>query len=327
MSTQKILAGALVAQVALAALTWWPRGSADVEAKELVPGGGNGITAIEIVGSGEGATPVKLESKDGHWSIASAHGFPADDAKVAEVVDAVGKIKLKEPIATQPSSFEALGVTDGKFERKVTVTTAGGPITFLVGSADSKAIHLRPEGRDEVYKVKGLSAWTFKDAAKGYQPANYVELDKDAITALTIANAKGTVELAKTDAGWTLGGAAPGPADAAKVGKLLEAVAHVRLGEVVGTEVTPEQGLSEGAVRVTWTVKDGEASTPGGLVIGAEQGSNHYAKSDASSFVVLAPSYKLKDLIEADPATLVGSPVATAEGDPAQLLQGMPQGY
>ena len=69
MNTKNLLVGALVAQIGLAAVTWMPTDGAPTEARALVEGGGNAVTAVEIAGSGADAKSVKLESKDGKWVV------------------------------------------------------------------------------------------------------------------------------------------------------------------------------------------------------------------------------------------------------------------
>lgn len=307
MNTQNLLIGALAVQVGLAAITWWPRGAEVVEPTLLVPSG-HTITELTILGKGEGKAPVTLASTEGTWRIRTAHDYPADADKVAEVITALGKVQLRTPIATQASSHEGLGVTNEAFERKVTVEVNGTRRELLVGAAASNAVHVRLDGGDDVWQVKGLSAFALKDEARGYLPANHLDLDKDAVTSLSISNALGSVALVKGEAGWTVEGAEGVPANSEAVDGLLEKFNKVRLSEVVGQQVEPSFGLTEGATRLTWAVTQGEETSAGGLVIGAEKDGKFYIKTDDSPFVVLSPTYRLKDVVSLDPATLVAAP-------------------
>lgn len=309
MNVRNVLIGALAAQVGLVLLTWWPRGADAPEVLELVPSGGNGITELTVLGKGDGKQPVTLRSVDGTWKVASAHDYPADPDKVAEVVTALGELRLRQPIATQAASHESLGVTDDGFERKLTFTADGTPRTVLVGAAASKAIHLRLEGTDAVYKVKGVSAWTLKDDAKSYLPTNHVDVDPAGLVRFELTNATGTLTLAKVDGAWTMEAPVAGPVDATAVDALLEKALKVRLAEVVGPDVLPEHGLTEGATRVTWSTSVDGASVDGGYVVGAEVDGKFFVRSDDLPFVVRAPTYRLKDLVALDPAGLVPAPV------------------
>jgi len=317
MNPRNALLAALAAQIGLAVLTWWPSEVDVVEPKPLVESA-NAVTALTVVGKGPEKVPVELVSEEGRWKVASASGYPADPEKVATVLEALAGVQLRAPIATTAASHEALGVTDGGFERKVTLTTAAGATTVLVGPSASQAVHLRLAEGDAVWQVRGLSAWTLKDDAKGYLPTNHVSFEPSQVTSFQIANARGTLSLTRTSEGtegaaatWQIDGATPTPIDAAAVTPLLEKAAKVRLGDVVGTVVETGHGLlADAAVpptRVTWTAVDGEQTLAGGYVIGAELDGKYFVKSDDSPFVIRTPTYRTKDLVDLDPST-VGAP-------------------
>lgn len=317
MNPRTALLAALVAQVGLAVLTWWPREAAVVEAKPLVESA-SAVTALSILGKGVDKTPVELVAEEGRWLVRSASGYPADPEKVATVLDALAGVQLRAPIATTAASHEALGVTADGFERKVTLTTAAGPVTVLVGPSASQAIHLRLDGADDVWQVRGLSAWTLKDDAKGYLPTNHVSFEPTQITSFQVTNARGTLSLTRTSEGaegsaatWQIDGPTPTPVDASRVTPLLDKASKVRLGDVVGTVVEPIHGLvGDSAVvptRVTWTAVDGEQTLTGGYVVGAEVDGKYFLKSDDSAFVIRTPTYRTKDLVELDPAAF-GAP-------------------
>ncbi|MCB9663301.1 MAG: DUF4340 domain-containing protein [Alphaproteobacteria bacterium] len=317
MTTQQILGAGLAVQVALAALTWWPRDTAVTEPQPLVAGGGNALTHVEIVGHGDDARPVVLDQQDGAWVLTSEHGYPADPEKVGEVLDALGGIQLRAPVATQAVSHEALKVSDDTWEKKITFTADGATRTVFVGAAASKAIHLREEGADAVYKAKGLSAWTFKDTARGFLPANHADLEVADLASLRVRNSHGDIAFAKVDGAWTVEGDPTRVPVQTTLDGLLDKVAKVRLDSVVGTEVTADQGLLDPAVRVEWATTEGDQTVPGGLVVGAEDDGKFFLKTDASPFVILSPSYRIKDLVDADPAALTtAAPEPTPEPAP-----------
>lgn len=318
MNPRNVLLAALAAQIGLAVLTWWPREAVVVEPRPLVESA-NAVTALTIAGKGADKAPVELVAEEGRWKVVSASGYPADPEKVATVLDALAAVQLRAPIATTAASHEALGVTDEAFERKVTLTTEAGTTTALVGPSTSQAVHLRLAEGDDVWQVRGLSAWTLKDDPKGYLPTNHVSFEPSQIASIQIANARGTLSLTRTSEGtegaaatWQIEGATPTPVDAAVVTPLLEKASKVRLGDVVGTAVEPAHGLVAEATatptRVTWTAVDGEQTLTGGYVIGAEVDGKYFVKSDESPFVIRTPTYRTKDLVDLDPAGF-GAPV------------------
>jgi hypothetical protein len=297
MTTQNILLGALVVQGALAALTWWPSADATVTATELVPGGANSITALEIVAGRDDAEPVSLVSNDGKWTLASSAGYPADADKVADVLEKLAEMKVRAPIATQTTSHEKMKVGDSGFGRKVTFTADGTEQTLYIGSAASKSIYVRKDGTPEVYEVKGASEWDFKDAARNYWTANYLELDDAALTTLSIDTPTVDLSFTRTDGAWQLDGGPEGlVADSTKVDELASKLKTVRLQEPVGKEVDPAFGLGRAAI--AWTVTEGEQTVPGSLELGNDKDANVYAKLDTNPFVALVPNYALKGFLE-----------------------------
>lgn len=318
MNTPKLLSGLFVVQVLLAAATWWPRGAAVATPTPLFEGGGNAITKLSIVGSGADAVPVTLATEGGKWILTSSDGFPADPEKLAEVVDALAAIKLAEPIATQSSSYDQLKVSDTTFDKKVTFTANNTEHTLIVGASASKSIYLRVDGGTDVYQAKGLSAWTFKDSARGFLGSNFIDVDKATLSALTVTNATGTVELVHTGDVWSLGGANPGPADQTAVNALLDKATKVRLAEPLGSDDVPSYGLDAPTVRVTYTVVDGDSSTQGSYSIGSMNDGKYYVRADGSPFVASSPSYRIDDLISAT-ADALAAPESTAPaGFPGQ---------
>lgn len=308
MNSTKWLGGLLVVQVGLGLFSWWPRDAQGTPPRALVEGGGNTITRVSIVGSAKDSKPVELESRDGQWTLTSADGFPADAEKIGEVLDALGGIKLADPIASQPSSYDQLKVSDTTFDKRVTFTAGGAEHTLVVGAAASKAVYLRVDGGAEVYQAKGLSAWTFKDNTRGFLPANFIDVDKASLVSLTVTNALGTVELIRSGDSWSLGGAAPGAALEDKVSDLLDKATKVRLAETVSAAARPEHGLDTPTVRVSWIVSEGETKTTGGYTVGALLDGKFYVQQDGNPFVVASPSYRIDALVQATAAALSSAP-------------------
>jgi hypothetical protein len=332
------LGGLLVGQIALAAIMWWPQGDTAVELKPLVPGGAGAITKLSVTRSGDDAKPVELIEKDEHWYIASEGEYPADDAKVAEMTDALGKIQLGAPIATQKESYAKLKVDEKEFGRKVTFTADGAEHTLLIGAAKSKAIYLRIDGAPEVYLAKGPSEFVFKDAARTVWKTNYVEFDKTKATSFAITKGGTTWSFKKDADVWKLEGGAEGDvARSSKIEELVGKAAALRLSEPVGKEVKPEYGLETG-VRVDYAVSDGDQTTSGSFRIGALADAKHYAQATGNSFVVFVPEYTAKDLYAVTAETLletIGGVATTPTPAPASppmggmppgMMQGMPPG-
>jgi hypothetical protein len=319
------LAGLLVVQLGLAAFTWWPTNDAPTPPTPLLPGGGNSLTTLTITGSTDDAEPVSLANTDAGWTITSAFGFPAEASKVAEVVDLLAGVQLGEPAATQRESWKQLEVAPDAFGRKITWSADGTERTAFIGPAASKAVWLRLDGEDAVYRVSGPSVWGFKDTARGYLPPNLVELDKERLTQLTITNAGASLAVSRDEAGaWRLDPAEEGlVVDEDALDGLLDKVVRVRLAEVVAGAETPEHGLGE--VVVSWQEDVSGTPLPGGYRLGAEQDGKRFAAKDGSPQVVLATAGTLGDLFTTDLAALkVPAPPTTGDAPEDGVPAGEP---
>jgi len=305
MNTQNALTGLLAVQVALAALTWWPSSDTTAEARKLIEGGGNTITHLAITRSGEAAEPVILDAKDGKWAITSAHGYPADADKVAEVVDALAGIQLGEPVATSAASHAQLKVGDADFGKKITFTADGKEHTLHLGAAASKAVYLRVDGGEEVYKVNGFSEFTFKDTSRSYWATNYVQFDKDAVTTFRLIRGDWLLSFSIIDGEWSLGQAPQNvKVRKDKLEELIAKASALRLSEPVGTEMKPEYDMGPGSTHVEWTVTQDETQTNGMITIGKEVDGKHYVQEEGNPFIVFVPSYVVKPLLEATQESL-----------------------
>lgn len=321
MSTQQTLIGLLAVQTALAAFTWWPRGEATVVSHKLIEGGAASISKL-VIQRGADGEPVELVQENGAWSITSAEGYPADPERLTEVLDALGKIELGAPVATQATSHAQLKVDDADFGRKVVVTAGGTEHTLLLGAATSKAVYLRVDGGADVWQVKGLSEFTFKETARSYWPANYISFDEDKASSFTLSRDGWTVSFDKAGDAWTLDGGPEGRAASSEaVGKVVAKAAAIRLGDPVGKDVKPEYGFETG-LKVDWATADGDQTVTGSFVVGAEADGKRYVQAQGNPFVVTVPAYALKELLEATPDTLTQVPGA-APAAPVELPPGL----
>jgi hypothetical protein len=328
----QILGIVLVIQVALVAFTHWPRSADDVQSHPLVSFARDAITEIEITAGGDpqsgSAKPeesVFLTNKgtDG-WIISNAHDYPADPAKVTELLDKLSALTVKKPVATQETSQSSLKVADKDFGRKVRLKAGADELTFYVGAARSNAVNVRKAGEKEVYEAKGVSEYQLKNSARGFYDSSYTNTPFDSIDRFTLKNPSGTFSLVRmADKSWVVEGAEATPIDRNEVDSLVRRIATVRMSEPAGKDATPDMGL-DGSVRAEWTTtetpppaEDGTQGEPvvrkHGLTVGAVVETMAYVKSDENAFVVKTYDSGMKPLRESTVASLAPKP---AELDP-----------
>lgn len=293
--TNKILAGALIAQGGLAVVTWTWTGEAPVEARPLVELDPETVTALTITGrfEGEGEPPesVRLRRDGEGWVLDSEYGYPATDENVAKALEPLEELTVRAPIATRPEAHETLSVAPDRFTRKIEVTAAGATHTLYLGAAQGKGLNVRLDGEDAVYSVRGASAWSIPDHDNRYFERDLFKLDAATIGSLTVARPGETpLELSRGEDGrWTTPALAAGQVlDQARTDQFVASVLTLRMLEPAAASPAPEHGLDAG-VEVTWTDLDGVSAPENRYRIGAEvpdEDQRHYVQWDGQPFVL-----------------------------------------
>jgi hypothetical protein len=143
MNVRKLLAlaavAALVVLAAIAVREWRARPEAHGEAALVLPGLRAGlakVASVTLVGAGERKL-VTLENRDGRWHLAERDGYPADGAKVRELLIRLAGLKRLEAKTADPARYAVLGVedpagADAKSVR-IDIATAAGSIALIAG--------------------------------------------------------------------------------------------------------------------------------------------------------------------------------------------------
>lgn len=290
------------------------------------------VTKIEVTGdagntgAAADAAPslktVVLEKQGTTWGVAGADGYPADATKIDTFLKNVEKVKASGAVVSSESYFKKLEVADDKFQRKVSLTVDGKPVTFLLGSSPSfKRIHLRKAGEKDVVVVEGLTAWDVGFRASDWVDRNYLKVPEADVWAVTLKNTKGTIQLEKSPSGeWAMAGLKAGQTlKKTSVDDVVRKIATVSLEEPLGKTLKPEYGLD--APITTVTMVTGTSTIPGTpppttttetLVIGkkASEGNQYYIKASSKDYVVAAPGWALEPLTTKVVADLLDTPPA-----------------
>ncbi|MCA9537246.1 MAG: DUF4340 domain-containing protein [Myxococcales bacterium] len=319
----KILLGLLVAQGALAAVTWTTGGgSGGTDAHPLIadldPAAVTSLTVTNrATEEGKAAETVTLVKKGDAWVVPAADDFPADPKKVDEVVEKLAKATTREPIAESKANHNALNVGERTFEKKVEIKAGERTIKLVLGSAKGSSAHVRVDDGDAVYLARGISAWAMSNRVDTYLDTAYVQVDEP--TEVRVQNANGPLDLQKTDDGkWHVAQLPPdAKVDESRVRAFVNAARSVRLAEPVGKTVKPEYGFDGGTLVM---VKKGEEVT--NFTIGKVDGDFVYVKSEKNDYVVKVRKYSVETLLNQTADKFIEEPPAPdAEGG-----QGMPPG-
>jgi len=305
--THWILTGLLVAQVALLAIVspWSSRGGAG-EPQALAPAlAATTAGRVEIRGD-EGKT-LTLARADGAWTIGEADGYPADAAKVDDLLGDLKGILVRRPVVTSSRYHATLNVTELEAERRIRVFAegAGDPVVdLLVGSSPNYGVtHVRLAGDDRVYEVRDLRTYDIRPDAGAWIDRKLVEVPAEDVTAVTIRADTSTITLTKAGDGWSM--TPSGAADSAKIDTWIRGVTGILISEPAGRADGPAFGFDAPAATVELSrTKDGAAETVT-LRVGAEVPGGEgtwYARRDRSTHAVVLSSWDAEKLLRKKPA-------------------------
>jgi len=229
---------------------------------------------------------------------------------VTSLIDKLVGLSVRTPVATTPSSHNALRVGEREYGRRITVRAGDDEYTLVLGAAASNQVNARLQGSDDVYVATGASEWSFSDQTSRYWPTNYVNAAADGLSTITIQNDQGTLRLTRSEDGWTLDDMpADESLDAAAVEDLVSDLVRLPMGEVVAAEAAPDHGLDGGA-HVLWTIDADNESIVGGYTVGREDGTDRFVRAEGQAHVIKLAASTLGALLEADRDALLTAPVA-----------------
>jgi hypothetical protein len=312
-STNKILGALLAAQVVLVAVTWSMCNVTPPEpgSAPLFDFAKDKVIGMEIAAQnsaqGQDEKTVKLIKQKDKWVVANADDYPADEKKVSEALDKLIALRISAPISTSAVDHPALGVSDNKYERKVTVQTGSSSKTLFLGKGTGSACNLREQGKKETYRGMGMSVWSVATGTRSYVDTEYLAVDTNKLTSVVVTNPKGRLTFGKAGDAWALAELPTAETlDTSKVNQFITHVAKVSLNEPIGKSVKPEYGLP-GSSEVVLVLTDPDAGvftkryTIGGNA--DKEGQHVYLKADDNDYVVTISKWDADQVRDKDAAS------------------------
>lgn len=208
-----LLAGLLLAQLALVAFLYWPRAST-VASGPLLPGlDPAAIERITLYADGERLAIARATDGESSWVLPDAGSYPVIEANVTQLISDIVRIDTSGLVATAPENHARLRVDAANPIRQVDLALAGGitETLYLGTSPTARATNVRRAGSDDVYLARDLSATDVRVDAGGWIDTAWLDIDPATVTATTLTNAAGSFEFVRDDSGgWTLDGLTPG---------------------------------------------------------------------------------------------------------------------
>ena len=152
----------------------------------------NDVERITVEASGEEA--VVVERSDSGWVVRNRDGYPADVARVRDVLIALSDARIVELKTSNPDRYEAIGVRDpeeaGAAGRRLTATAGDAPFSVIIGDAAAgSSRYVRPSGEERSLLID-TSPDVPEDAAGWLDPA-LLDIEASTLQAVSIEHADG----------------------------------------------------------------------------------------------------------------------------------------
>jgi hypothetical protein len=308
-----ILAVLLAAQLALAVGMSFtgPNLAAQRPDTPLLDLGGRDVDHITI--EGPDSQQVELVRQDEAWVLPETGNFPADTARVEQLLARLEGLQRGLAVATTPGAQQRFRVSDAAFERRVSLERGEEHLATLhFGSSPGvRRVYARTSRDDAIYTTAfGIHELPVKAADwedKGLLQIPQDEIESIALAEFTLkrashnpANGKAAADSGGTSAGatWTSGDLQEDETlNQANAGALAQQLATLRFGSVLGREAQPGYGLEEPALSFDVQRKGGEAIQ---YRLGRREGEDDYVlKLSSRSEYFRLPDYAAEALIRA----------------------------
>lgn len=315
------LAVLVVVQLGLAAIVFWPQAGSAAGGEPLL---GDltldDIDAMTITDNNDRA--VRVERSDEGWVLAESDGYPAQTEAITTTLTSLLNMRTDRLVTRTEGSHNRLQVAEDNFMRRIDLETAEGDTTLYLGSSSgASATHVRLAGADATYLTNEVATWELDTLASSWIDINYVSLNADDITALTLENDNGRFEFVKENGEWTLADAEADETVApANITTVVDRVASINMSRPLGTSEDPSYGMDSPSAVVTVQV-DGEDGpqtytlTQGPL---QEEDALYPFKSSESPYYVMIAKFVGDELATKQRSDFLIAPEAQSEaGDDA----------
>src|SRR6478736_5172932 len=121
------------------------------------------------------------------WRLAEPVAALANQNNVDSALSNLTKLEVKERVSSGSSDYATYDLTDDK-----------AVVELWTGKSGGRGQMVRIAGQDGVFNVEGFSSYSYARDTKGWRDLKIVEVDTDAVTAVTIQGEKGEFTFAKS---------------------------------------------------------------------------------------------------------------------------------
>ncbi|WP_295583872.1 DUF4340 domain-containing protein [uncultured Lamprocystis sp.] len=279
----------------------------------LLPFDAKTVTAVRIEGGGQSAL---LARGDKGWLIADLGDFPADGAKIDQLLEKLAALKRPLPVATSREALKRHKVADEGFERKITLESGDTPLAALLlgDSPGFKRQLVRVGGESAVYDVE-LPLFEVSNRHDDWLTRDQLQVDQEQIKRISAAD----WTLIKGQDGWQLEGTDEKP-DAAAVTNLLGRISSLSYRGVLGTQNQPEYNQAAPTLDLRLQLADG--STREYRISKVKDGADSVLKVADRPWYFKLSDMDLDGLVDVTRDQLLGKAPAAAAQDAGNLPAG-----
>ena len=268
--------------------------------------------------------PLNLVKKNGVWVVPTADDYQVDSDKVENVLEKLVSIDADQSVARSKTSHNALKVGDRDYTKRVQLTAGTKTTEIVIGEGKGRSMYVRKSDADDVYLVRGLTAYDVSHEVTNYTEAEYFKMSDLQEVRVNVSSPGGSqsAHLFQDATGkWEVDGLGDAPIDESRVRALLIAVRSGRMVRPVGKTIRPEFGLGNPRARVTMKNKDEEME----LLVGSDIGDFTYVKVNTKPDVILVRKYTLDALLRFNKEQLIdrsqmGSGAETQPSNPSSFV-------
>lgn len=269
--TQRLLVGLLLAQLVLILLVRSPfSGGTGADASRPLLPSLEAFTPARVEIEGKESEKVSLTRQDGGWALEELGGFPADEAKVDELLEKLRGLSVRRPVVSGSRYHAAFKVAEDDNEGRMRIWGDGSDepeVDLIFGSSPNyRALHVRLGSETPVYEVRDLAVYDVRPDAGAWADMELVDVPEESLLSLAIDNASGSFELVRQEQIWRV--ASPetmrdSELDQDEVGRLVGSAVSIRLAEPVGPVGDGPSPPQEAAATVTlrWSPAGGAEQT------------------------------------------------------------------
>ncbi|HUS20519.1 MAG TPA: DUF4340 domain-containing protein [Aeromicrobium sp.] len=267
----------------------------------------------ELTVRNDAGETTTLKKADGKWTITAPVQARASDMDASGIANALAGLDVTRVVDENPADVKDYGLDKPGVE--ISFKSNGGKPSgkLIVGgkTATGGSLYARKDDEKRVVLIAEFNQTTFNKSTFDLRDKAIVSLDRSKVDGVDVVLDKGSFELAKKDADWSMVKPIVARADASAADGLVTAVESLQMKSIVGSSATPEELKRYGLDKPSAVVNLHLGSARASVLVGGPAGEDTVYVRDASKpdiFTVqkaaaddlrkVADDYRRKDLFD-----------------------------